>query len=303
MTTTPEILSLAVRTGLANAADGVSGVVEVVPVSRTNGVHCVRRGGRPVAYVKQPGMASRLDGDDVAGAERFTLTRLHPLGLTPPLIPQGGPAVVWTGVAAGRDLLTMSFGGTSSARVAASLGRALARLHTSPVDGRVPLARPPWPLLSEPLPSMRTHGADRDRDAVLAVWRDDGVRRLLRPLAAAWGCSSRWTHGDLSATNVFVDDDGRATFIDLESAGRGDPAWDVVTLEQTLSATGLPIEGFRTAYAASGGPGLLRVPAWRTVRALVTAWQHAAQPDPDARVVVEQLLRDALGNRHLAQED
>lgn len=303
MTTTPEILSLAVRAGVAGAADAVSGVVDVVPVSRTNGVHCVQRHGRPVAYVKQPGMASRVDGDDVVAAERFALSRLHPLGLTPPLFPQGESAVVWTGVAGGQDLLTMSLGGTSSARVAGSLGRALARLHTAPVDDRVPFTRPPWPLLTEPLPSMRTHSAARDRDAVLAVWQEAAVQRLLQPLAESWERSAHWTHGDLSATNVFVDDAARVTFIDLESAGRGNPAWDVITLEQTLTATGVPVADFRGAYAAAGGPALERPAGWRVVRLLVTAWQHAAQPDTDQHVIVERLLRDARRNAVLPEED
>jgi len=303
MTTTPQILSIAVRAGLLSAADAICGVGHVVPVTRTNGVHCVQRSGRAIAYCKQPGLASRLDGDDVVAAERFALARLHARGLTPPLIPQGGPAAVWTGVAAGRDLLTASFGGTTSAGIAQSLGRAVARLHTSPPDRAVPTARPPWPLLPEPLPSMAAHPAGHDRDAVLATWRTPVIRAVLQPLAAAWSDSSHWTHGDLSATNVIVDDRGTITFIDLESAGLGDPAWDVVTLEQTLAAVGLPADSFRQAYAAVGGPGAPYSPAWRTVRCLVTAWQHAAAADTDRQPIVEQLLTEARLNALLAQED
>ncbi|MBB2891773.1 phosphotransferase family protein [Flexivirga oryzae] len=303
MTGTPEILSLAVRAGLLSGGDAISGAAHVVPVPRTNGVHCVQRRGRPIAYCKQPGVASLLDGDDVVGAERFALTRLHALGLTPPLIPHGGSTVVWTGVAAGRDLLTMSFGGTSSARLAESLGRMLARLHTAPIDGSVTGARPPWPLLPEPLPSMTTHPASHDRDAVLASWREPAVLAALRPLATAWSRCAAWTHGDLSATNLVVDDRGEVTLIDLESAGRGDPCWDVVTLEQTLTSVGLPAEPFRQVYVASGGPGAPYSPAWRAVRALVTAWQHAAQPDTDNQPIVEELLLDARRNAVLAQED
>lgn len=303
MTTTPQILSLAVRAGLLSASDAVRGAAQVVPVPRTNGVHCVQRRGQAIAYCKQPGVASRLDGDDVVAAERFALTRLHALGLTPPLIPQGGPAVVWTGVAAGRDLLTASFGGTPSVDLAASLGRALARLHTAPPDDRVPTARPPWPLLPEPLPSMSTHPGGHDRDAVLATWRESGITTVLPPLAKAWTACRHWTHGDLSATNVIVDDHGRVTFIDLESTGLGDPAWDVVTLEQSLAAVGLSTGGFRQVYAAAGGPGATYSPAWRTVRALVSAWQHAAQAEVDNQPIVEQLLADARRNALLAQKD
>jgi len=303
MTATPELLSLAVRTGLLAGGDVISGAAHVVPVPRTNGVHCVHRRGRAIAYCKQPGVASLLDGDDVVAAERFALARLHSLGLTPPLIPQGGSTVVWTGVATGSDLLTVSFGGTPPAHLAESLGRALARLHTAPIDEQVPGARPPWPLLSEPLPSMATHPAGHDRDAVLATWREPAIRAVVQPLAKRWAGSNTWTHGDLSAANVVVDDEGGVTFIDLESAGRGDPCWDVVTLEQTLTTLGLPAEPFREVYAASGGPGGSYSPAWRTVRALVTAWQHAAQPDTDNQPIVEQLLVDARRNAVLAQED
>ncbi|MFC6706745.1 hypothetical protein [Flexivirga alba] len=97
MPTTPEILSLAVRAELVRGSEVLSGAVSVIPVTRTNGVHGVQRDGQVIAYAKQSGLASRLDGDDVVAAERFALGRLQSLGLTPPLILQGdqrwcGPA-------------------------------------------------------------------------------------------------------------------------------------------------------------------------------------------------------------------
>lgn len=298
MNGTPEILSLAVRAGLVSGNDVASGAAGVIPLSRTNGVHCVQREGRAVAYAKQAGLASRLDGDDVVAAERLALDRLRLLGLTPALVLQGGSALVWTGAAPGHDLTTTTLDEQSAHRLSTALGRALATLHTAPVDADIPAARAPWPLLAEPLPSMTTHPPDRDRDAVLSAWHEPAIRNALRPLAAAWARGTCWTHGDLSASNVIVDTDGHLTFIDLESAGRGDPCWDLVTSEQTLGSLGLATTVFRRAYAAAGGTALPYAPVWRAVRALVTAWQYAATADAQNHPVVGQLLtqarRDAL---------
>ncbi len=293
MPTAPEILSLAVRAELVRGSEVLSGAVSVIPVTRTNGVHGIQRHGRVIAYAKQSGLASRLDGDDVVAAERFALDRLQSLGLTPSLILQGGPAVVWTGAAPGRELMSVALDASSAIRLTDALGHALAALHTAPVDGEVPVARAPWPLLPELLPSMTTHPPDRDRDAVLATWRNPDVRAALRPLAVAWADGDHWTHGDLSPSNVIINVDGHVTFIDWESAGRGAACWDLVTVEQTLASIGLSPNGFRRAYAAVGGPGLPYPVAWRTVRALVTAWQHAASPGADNHSIVEQLLDEA----------
>ncbi|MGN6414261.1 phosphotransferase family protein [Flexivirga sp.] len=293
MKATPEILSLAVRAGMVAGRDVISGVTGAVPVTRTNGVHCVQRSGRPLAYAKQPGVASRLDGDDVVAAERSALTRLRHLGLTPPLIPQGGPAVVWTAAVRGTDLTTLSLDQQSALRLSHALGAALVALHRAPVDPDVPTARAPWPLLDAPLASMTTHPAGPDRDAVLATWREPVVRAALAPLRDSWARAARWTHGDLSASNVFVDGDSRITFVDWESAGRGDPCWDLVSLEQSLTSIGLPLHRFRRAYAAGGGPALPCPSGWRTVRFLVTAWQYAAAPGADHHRLVERLLTDA----------
>lgn len=293
MKATPEILSLAVRAGLVRASDVLSGTASVIPATRTNGVHRLDGRGRVVAYAKQSGVASRLDGDDVVSAERFALKRLRPLGLTPPLILQGRPAVVWTGPARGQDLASLALDEPSAVRLSDALGRALARLHRTPAGDDVPRARAPWPLLPAPLPSMTTHPPDRDRDAVLATWQQPAVRTALRPLAIGWAGAKRWTHGDLSPSNVIVDEDGRVTFIDLESAGRGDPCWDLVTIEQTLASVGLSPDRFRRAYGGAGGFPHGPRGAWHIARALVTAWQHAAQPDADNHPIVERLLDDA----------
>ncbi|MFC6706744.1 aminoglycoside phosphotransferase family protein [Flexivirga alba] len=197
--------------------------------------------------------------------------------------------MVWTGAAPGRDLMSLALDEPSAIRLTDAVGRALATLHTAPAGDDVPVARAPWPLLSEPLPSMTTHPPDRDRDAVLATWRESAVQAALRPLSVSWAHSDRWTHGDLSASNVITETDGAVTFIDLESAGRGDPCWDLVTLEQTFASIGLSPFGFRRAYAAAGGPASPCPLAWRTVRALVTAWQHAALPGGNHSIVEQQL--------------
>lgn len=296
MSATPEILSLAVRAGLVRGSDVLSGAASVIPATRTNGVHRVERRGRIIAYAKQSGVASRLDGDDVVTAERFALARLRPLGLTPPLILPGGPAVVWTGPATGQDLASLALDEPCAIRLSDELGRALARLHRAPAGDDVPRARAPWPLLPGPLPSMTTHPPDRDRDAVLATWREPAVQAALRPLAISWAGTECWTHGDLSASNLIVDGDGHVTFIDLESAGRGDPCWDLVTIEQTLASVGLSPDRFRRAYGVAGGRPLAPRGPWRTARALVTAWQHAALADAANHPIVERLLDEARRN-------
>lgn len=302
MPTAPEILSLAVRAGLVDGVDAVSGAAGVIPLPRTNQVHCVQLRGRPVAYCKQPGLASRFDGDDVVAAEARALRSLQSLGLTPPLIGGIPSTAVWTRAVAGQDLVSWSSSGREPSALPDALGAALARLHSTPTDDLAPAARPPWPLLAEPLASMATHPPETHRDAVLATWREPRIQNVIRPLVVAWERSRGWTHGDLSAANIVVTAEGRVTFIDLESAGRGDPGWDVITVEETLRAVGLSPARFRAAYAAAGGPAVPPQPAWRTVRALVTAWQHAALPDPRQEALIARLLTDARHDTIVPEE-
>ncbi|PVG83314.1 hypothetical protein DDE18_08440 [Nocardioides gansuensis] len=296
MTGTPGILVEAVRCGLVSADDAVAGMATVAPMPRSNSVHRVAREDVPVAYVKQPGPASLLDGDDTVAVERRLLSLLSQERFTPPPLHCGGPEAVWTRVATGVELFQL--GGAPDAGCSAAVavfGRRLAALHLLPVQGDVPAARAPWPLLDDLLPSMETDTPHAGLELVLDATYEPPVRALLAPLRGQWGRQRRWIHGDVSVHNVVVDLGAwpapTVTFVDLESGGLGHPAWDVVSAVAALDQVRPDlVPTFRTAYARAGGPEPDPGPAWQCVRALVTAWQCAAPGDEHYRGRLEEQL-------------
>ncbi len=303
MTTAPGLAAAAIRSGLIHASDVLGGSVAVVPQSRSNVVHRFDRGDTPHAFVKQRGLASLLDGDDAIENERAVLRMLQGRRFAPVLIETVGllevasPAL-WTFAVPGTDLAEFAQDPFSLIAAARAAGAALAELHTSTLAEGCPNAPRPWALSPDSLPpSMATDGSSPALASVIAALSEPGIRGALHGAAANWN-TGHLIHGDLSAGNIVVGSHAtgrgvvapvQVTLIDYESAGRGDPSWDLVcavtmvqslaTDEVTASAAG---DALADAYRAGGGSGEIDA-SFACVRALATAWQVAMAPGWVAR--------------------
>lgn len=91
MRTAPVLLRDAVALGLADPADVLAGRTVLVPQWRSNRVHRLEGAGSVLAYVKQPGPASVLDGDDTVAVERAAWEALRGRVLLPRVLGDPGP--------------------------------------------------------------------------------------------------------------------------------------------------------------------------------------------------------------------
>ncbi len=304
MRTAPGLVVDAIAAGLLDPAAVLDGLVVVLPRSRSNVVHRIDVDTRPVAYVKQRGAASLLDGDEAVANEARALDLLRSLPCVPRRIAVECPGSVWVAPAEGRELWSVADDTASLRAAGRAVGRALANLHLAPVDaggGAAPVAPEPWALRPDHLPpSMRGGDPGSAGVAVLDVAAEPDVGLALALAASGWR-RSHWIHGDLAASNVLVaesvvDQDAdaepdadpglgeparRVTFIDLEGAGLGDPDWDLVTVVASVrdAWVGTPAaddaaDALVAEYVRCGGPGRLDH-ALGCVRSLMTAWQCA----------------------------
>jgi aminoglycoside phosphotransferase (APT) family kinase protein len=96
----------------------------------------------------------------------------------------------------------------------------------------------------------------------------------------------------LSASNVIVErwPALRVSFVDLEDAGLGDPAWDLASAVDTIAWLApqwrimpqLLMDGLLQGYRRAGGPARL-YPAMQAVRALAMALRVAGSEDASNR--------------------
>lgn len=254
----------------------LAGEVAAHPQTRSNVVHRIVWRGVSLAFVKQRGVASLLDGDDAVANERASLAGLSGLRCVPGVLPVDDPDAVWLAAIPGEGLGEIPLGGARFGAACRALAAALATLHTWPVTApsTLPRAPRPWALHPDDLPaSMRGSPSGSACNAVLEAARSPVVRAALDWAATRW-TESAWIHGDVSPGNVIVDRD-RAVLVDWEGAGLGDPAWDLATAVATLRDLGSTAEDFLTEYWGLGGPARLD-DAVLTARAVHTAWQVAA---------------------------
>jgi aminoglycoside phosphotransferase (APT) family kinase protein len=311
----PVLVAQASAVGLVSTREVLDGVVGVRDESRSNHVHAILVGNRPVAYVKERGPASTLDGEDVIGRERRALRCLIDLDCAPRLLTETSDDALWLGAVRGADLTAQHGNVPELAEICQAWGAELGRLHRIPVRPGASVAPRPWVLSpAHRAPSMRGAPAGSAFATVLAaIEAEPGLRAAAAEVDQRWS-ETHWIHGDVSPTNVVVDTLPclQVRFLDFEDAGLGDPAWDLATALDTIGhvAPGwaAPVEPlteyFLRGYRHADGPGRL-YPAMQAVRAVATAWQLAglqggAEPST-VRVQVADWLRRARGHAAAAR--
>ncbi len=165
-------------------------------------------------------------------------------------------------------------------------GTALALLHTmSTRRSATPLA--PRPAVLNPrrlIPSMRDAALRSGYATVLEAYESSrDLRAAVCEVDDRW-TEQHWIHGNLNETNVIVEQRPalRVSFVDLDDAGLGDPAWDLASAADTIAWLSprwrampqLLMENLLQGYRRAGGPGWL-YPAIQAVGALATALRVA----------------------------
>jgi hypothetical protein len=142
--------------------------------------------------------------------------------------------------------------------------------------------------------------------AAAAITGDPAHAAAIAAVATAWTADTV-VHGDIRFANVLVHGP-QLTFVDWESAGRGDACWDVAGgVQEYLSAGGTfhPVAGasptvsaFLAGYARGRGRPVdpVRLAPFVAARLLVRALQLVTWlPDPDAEVHRHRDLARGLG--------
>ena len=173
-------------------------------------------------------------------------------------------------------------------------GTALAAFHTmsTPRSSARLAARPTVLNPRHLMPSRRDAALGSGYPRVLEAYESSPDLR-----AAASEVNDRWTeqhwiHGNLSASNVIVEHWPalQVSFLDLEDAGLGDPAWDLASAVDTIDWLAarwhvmpqLLMDYLLQGYRRAGGPARL-YPAMQAVRTLATALQVAGSEDESNR--------------------
>jgi aminoglycoside phosphotransferase (APT) family kinase protein len=262
-------------------------------------VHRLAVDGVPTAYAKQGGWAAHADSDDAVGCERRALSILAASGLVPQLIGPAACDVVWTRALQPCTGLTdvIRCGRTAELLLALrAWGTALAALHRWPAGiGDPPAAPKPWILEPSKAPEhlrlASSHRGAGNRVAVVLaeLQRNGAVRDALATVRAGWSRTC-WTHGDATTSNGVaraVDrQHWRVWLLDLESAGLGDPSWDLATAYDSLlvhranlGRTMRPaVRALLDGYRCGDGPGRLSRELL-IARAALTCVQLAASSD------------------------
>lgn len=229
-----EVVSYLADHGLAPAADGVSGVV-VEDRSSQQVSYLVRWPSGEGYVVKQARTASQ------ALTVRHELTIYRCLGNlerfpAPRLVHADARAglLVLRAVTVSGSCDPVAIGSRRAlAGIARRLARALASLHHLPLRDDAPGAPLPAGLqLDQPPIELRAHLGTAAADLLRSVQADAVLCSAVARGRATWRRSS-WIHGEFKWPHCLpvapVRPGGRASLylIDFESAGIGDPAWDV----------------------------------------------------------------------------
>ena len=187
------------------------------------------------------------------------------------------------------DLAQQRGNAAELAQICQAWGAAIATLHTTSTHhSSAPLAARPWVVNPRHLTVSMSGAARRSgyRGGAEAYESSRDLRAAVREVDERW-TEHHWIHGDLTATNVQVElrPALRVSFLDLEDAGLGDPAWDLATAVDMITwvspcwrAMPQPLVDYLLlGYRRAGGPGRL-YPAMQAVRALATAIWVARAP-------------------------
>lgn len=270
-------LSAATRQGLVSADDVLAGRVRVAAVGASNDVHVLTADSVPLAYVKSPGKAARLDGDDSVARELSALAHV-PGWAAPSVLPLTTPQALWLAPVEGMSLVDACLRGDIGqlSDAFAQVGVTLARLHGLPVRADAPTMVLPWPML-DVLPAHMDSARHHAWPArIIQAARDCAD---VMDMARRQWTSTGWVHGDVSPANIVLTPGG-ARLIDWESAGTGDQRWDVAGARVMVDALAQGWERVAwarlwAAYRAAGGPAPEPTPALRCVRQLVAVYQYA----------------------------
>jgi aminoglycoside phosphotransferase (APT) family kinase protein len=215
-----------------------------------------------------------------------------------------------TGAAVGAaDLARQRGNAAELAQICQALGAAIATLHTTSTHhSSAPLAVRPWVADPRHLRVSMSGAAPRGYAAVLEAYESSrDLRAAVREVDERW-TEQHWIHGDLTATNVQVElrPALRVSFLDLEDAGLGDPAWDLATAVDMITWVSpywrampqLLVDDLLLGYRRAGGPGRL-YPAMQAVRALATAiWVARASHGSTGQGPAEAGLATWLDRAH-----
>jgi aminoglycoside phosphotransferase (APT) family kinase protein len=150
------------------------------------------------------------------------------------------------------------------AQICQAWGAAIATLHTTSThQTSAPLAARPWVVNPRHLSVSMSGAACRSGyAAVVEAYEASGdLRAAVREVDERW-TEHHWIHGDLTATNVRVElrPAVRVSFLNLEDAGLGDPAWDLATAVRAL-ATAIWVA--RAPHGSTGQePGQAELATW-----------------------------------------
>ena len=192
------------------------------------------------------------------------------------------------GPVAGTDLAQQRGSAAELAQICQAWGAALATLHTTSTHhSSAPLAARPSVVNQRHLTVSMSGAAARAGYAAVrrAYESSRDLRAAIREVDERW-TELHWIHGDLTASNVQVElrPALRVSFLDLEDAGLGDPAWDLATAVDMITWVSpcwrvMPdplVDYLLLGYRRAGGPGRL-YPAIQAVRAMATAiWVASA---------------------------
>jgi aminoglycoside phosphotransferase (APT) family kinase protein len=180
------------------------------------------------------------------------------------------------------DLAQQRGSAAELAQICQAWGAAIAALHTtSTPHSSAPLAARPRVVNPRHLTVSMSGAARRSGyAAVLSAYESSrDLRAAVREVDERW-TELHWIHGDLTVSNVQVAlrPALRVSFLGLDDAGLGDPAWDLATAVDMITwvspcwhAIPQPLVDYLLlGYRRASGPGRL-YPAMQAVRALATA--------------------------------
>lgn len=174
-------------------------------------------------------------------------------------------------------------------RVAASIGAALAELHSLEVSGAAEMAAklpaPPWPLvLHLPHPGALVDLWPGQLKVLRALQQEPDVTGVLDEMAAGW-TRGALIHGDVKFQNILVAKSApeRIVIVDWETVERGDPAWDVAAVLQSYLWFGVFLVSEDDEVSARDAPGAFarRLPAIQAqIRLFVNAYRQRSLLEP-----------------------